>query len=65
MEVDPSMASEPEETGAAVTFRLSCSDCEFETTVEGSADAAIDAARAHRRDASDPGHFVDFEFTGK
>lgn len=59
------MASQPDETGPTVTYRLSCVDCEFETTVEGSAAAAIDAARAHRKDESDPGHFVDFEFTGE
>lgn len=55
------------ETGADKTdvavFDLSCTDCSFETAVEGSVSDAFDAADAHQGEHGETptGHFVNFE----
>lgn len=72
---ETSGADEPSQRGAdepgtsdadetdAVAFDLSCTDCSFETTVEGSVSDAFDVADAHQEDHGDTptGHFVNFE----
>lgn len=56
----------PDTTSADTTgrYRLCCSDCSFEDTVEGDLNAALDAANAHQevRGDTDPEHFVNLDF---
>lgn len=58
------MASESQNSDPALVYRLSCTDCQFETTVQGDAFDALDEADAHRTETP-AGHFVDFELTGR
>lgn len=46
------------------SYRLSCSDCSYEDTVEGGLEPALDAANAHQDARGDtvPEHFVNLEF---
>lgn len=61
-ESETSDAEEPDVAG----FDLSCTDCSFETTVEGSVTDAFDAADAHQEEHGETptGHFVNFERRG-
>lgn len=45
-------------------YRLRCSDCSFEDTVEGDLNAALEAANGHQTTRGDtaPEHFVNLEF---
>lgn len=58
---DPSLSSETEKTSTANTYHLQCTDCSFETTVEGDAMETLDVADEHTEEhggvAMD--HFVD------
>lgn len=56
------MSSETEET-SSLTYELSCTDCSYEATVDGSVHDALDTAQAHREEHGSTygGHFVDFE----
>lgn len=47
----------------AVTFELSCNDCPFERTVDGSLYDALELAERHESQTGDvpTDHFVDFE----
>lgn len=44
-------------------YRLNCTDCSYEDTVEGDLGAALDAANAHQEARGDtaPEHFVNLE----
>lgn len=57
-----SKSSRREEPATAKTYRLACTDCEFETTVTGDAFDALDIADAHQEEYERPigDHFVDF-----
>lgn len=51
---------------ATTTYRLTCTDCSFEATVEGDVYEALDHADAHQEEYTDhPGnHFVNFTREG-
>lgn len=56
-------AADPSDgTGDTRTFRLRCTDCSFETTVEGDSRDALDVADAHQAEHGEPlaDHFVNF-----
>lgn len=63
MEVNRSMASEPDETTSPLRYYLTCTNCEFETTVEGSVQDALDIAETHQKKYGEyyTEHFVDLE----
>lgn len=47
---------------APATYELSCTDCQFETTVEGTPIEALDVANEHEQSytTDEPDHFVNF-----
>jgi hypothetical protein len=57
------MASGSDESSSTNTFVLSCTDCEFETTVEGGVTNALDVADNHQANHGEgvTDHFVNFE----
>lgn len=57
-----SMPSTSDETTAANTYRLNCTDCSFETTIRGDSDNVVDVAEAHQEEygATITDHFVNF-----
>lgn len=57
------MAQSDPETMTTYTYELRCTDCGFETTVEGDTDAALDVAESHQEEYGDDGtdHFVNCE----
>lgn len=60
------MTAETGEPTATNTYELSCTDCTFETTAEGSFFAALDVADAHQEEHGDAPteHFVNVELDG-
>lgn len=54
--------SQSGEATTAKTYRLTCTDCGFETTVDGDSFDALDVADAHQDEYEAPfaDHFVDF-----
>lgn len=59
-----SMAPDTTDVDTTGRYRLRCSDCSYEDTVEGDLNAALDAANAHQATLgeTDPEHFVNLEF---
>lgn len=57
------MESETDDSATTTTYRLTCTDCSFETTVNGSVDEALEVAKSHRQEEGVVylEHFVDFE----
>lgn len=57
------MPAESEEPASDLTYELTCTDCAYETTVEGDVHDALDAAKLHQEahENTATGHFVDFE----
>lgn len=57
------MTSDVDETTRSHDYRLSCSDCAFETTVEGSSFDALTVATEHQEANGDSptDHFVNFD----
>lgn len=57
------MATDSDESTGEATFELSCTDCPFETTVEGAATDALDVAESHQTKQGEgvTDHFVNFE----
>lgn len=51
-----------DETTAANTYRLNCTDCPFETTIREDSDDVIDVVEAHREEyrTTLTDHFVNF-----
>lgn len=60
------MTSEADEGSTTDVYELTCTDCPFETTVEGDCFDAIDAAEAHQEEhgISPMDHVVNFERRG-
>lgn len=62
-QTDSVPATQREETKTANIYKLRCTDCAFETTVEGDAYNALETADAHqekyRKGFTD--HFVNFQ----
>lgn len=54
--------SETDDTSATRTFRLTCTDCSFETAVDGNSRDALEEAEAHQAEYGGPlvDHFVNF-----
>lgn len=59
------MPTEAEDPSSANTYKLTCNECEFETTVEGSIYEVLTVAEEHREKQSEPfaEHTVDFRLT--
>lgn len=57
------MTSDGSDTTAAATFELTCIDCEYSATVEGSLYEAFDVADTHQEEhgETDSDHFVNVE----
>ena len=58
------MASDADGTASTTTFELTCIDCSFERTVDGTVDDALDVADDHREERGNGAptdHFVNFE----
>lgn len=57
------MTSTTDEPTTAHTYELTCTDCAFETSVEGSFLEALDVADAHQEKHGDPltKHFVNLK----
>jgi hypothetical protein len=57
------MSSDSDGSAGERTFELSCTDCSFETTVEGEVMDALDVAESHqtKQGESVTDHFVNFE----
>lgn len=57
------MTTEPDTATTRNVYDLTCTDCEFEATVEGSVHDALDEARRHRTENEETytEHFVEFE----
>jgi len=57
------MTAEPE-TATTRTYELTCTDCQFETVVEGSPFDALDVAESHEQVHGDvqSGHFVNLVY---
>lgn len=60
------MTSETDDRTATTTYELTCNDCPFETTVDGSVLDALDVADSHQEEYGETAteHFVEFEATG-
>jgi hypothetical protein len=63
MQSDLSTASQREEPATANTYKLSCVDCSFETTVRGDIYDTMDVVDTHQEEygTSLTGHFVNFQ----
>lgn len=59
----PSMVPDTTDADTTGLYRLRCTDCSYEDTVEGDLDSALDAANAHQETSGDaaPEHFVNLE----
>lgn len=59
------MTSEDDETASTNVYELTCTDCAFETTVEGSVFDALDVADSHQDEHGQAltEHFVNFELS--
>lgn len=60
------MTSETDEATIASTYTLECTDCAFETTVEGDYRDALDVADTHQQERGDAptDHFVNLRLNG-
>lgn len=58
-----SMGSDVTNADTSGLYELSCNDCEFQATVDGDLNEALDVANSHQeeRGVSKADHFVDFE----
>lgn len=63
---DSSTASRPSERTTGHTYKLSCTDCSFETTVRGDVFDVYDAIDDHQEPFTNTAvrHFVNFEVDG-
>lgn len=61
------MSSETGDATSTLVYDLTCTDCGYETTVEGSAHDALDVAEAHQEEYGDAytDHVVDLELTDR
>lgn len=60
------MTSEEDDRASAPSYELVCTDCPFETTVEGPFLGALDVAEDHQEDngRQPSDHFVNVELNG-
>lgn len=60
------MTAETNDISTSKTFELTCTDCTFETTVDGSFYDALDVADAHQEEhgVAPTDHFVNFQLDG-
>lgn len=59
------MATDADESGASITYELTCTDCQYEATVTGDVYDALDVAESHqeKHDEDSNQHFVNVEAT--
>lgn len=60
------MTSDTDQSAKTDSFELYCTDCDFEATVTGTVNDALDVADSHQDDhGTMPGeHFVTFKLSG-
>lgn len=61
------MSSDTKDATSDLTYELTCTDCAYEATVDGSVHDALDVAKAHQEEHGglSTEHFVDFELSGR